>query len=524
MTQPFADALSWVPKSRSLSATLGRAHDLARAQGQAEVSLEHALQALIEDPDASSLLLSCNIDLLSLNAAVSGYTQQLPANGTEMPEAAQSLLTILEYAVAAARQSKRPEINGAIVLAAIIGEGKSEAARLLLAAGMKFEDAVMALRRASVPRAAGPADGGAAVAAQQPKQSQSEAVPAQTANAAEGRPPPPSPVQVRPAPPSVPVVDDDPVTTARRRIAAIRSGQDPSTVEPVPRPAAPAPIVAPVVTSEQPPPAAFAPAVAESQKLSIPAMDGATALAIDTRPAEWAPPPMPQPAPANRPVRMPPPVPPISQPIPRPDTGYTTAPAAHVPWAAPASTEAALEVLPAPSAVTAGPPIQPEELAGRIPERMRSGVPMTVEMRIPRSAVLGTALGAGATRDTSITRALSVRLRAPSGGFHVENASPETQWFDTKGAQRGEDEIRWRWLVTPHGPGKLPLQLSIGLRTVAADGMIVETALPEQQVRVHISRNLRSDMRGWMAFLIAISSGVALTLLATGGFAGLLGR
>jgi len=38
MTQPFADALTWVPKSRALGATLGRAHDLARAQKRSSTS------------------------------------------------------------------------------------------------------------------------------------------------------------------------------------------------------------------------------------------------------------------------------------------------------------------------------------------------------------------------------------------------------------------------------------------------------------------------------------------------------
>ena len=95
MTQPFADALTWVPKSRALGAALMRAHDLARAQSHAAVGLEHMLLALIEDADAAALLLSCNIDLLSLNGAVSSYLLKQPSQDADMPAASPELQTML---------------------------------------------------------------------------------------------------------------------------------------------------------------------------------------------------------------------------------------------------------------------------------------------------------------------------------------------------------------------------------------------------------------------------------------------
>ena len=87
MTQPFAYALTWVPKTRLLATTLTRAHDLARAQGHTAVSLEHLLLALIEDPDAAAVLLACSVDLLKLNAAVARHVQQHSVSEAAMPVA-----------------------------------------------------------------------------------------------------------------------------------------------------------------------------------------------------------------------------------------------------------------------------------------------------------------------------------------------------------------------------------------------------------------------------------------------------
>ena len=58
---------------------------------------------------------------------------------------------ILEAAAAAARGGRRREINGAIVLAAIIGDGKSAAAQILSAFGLTFEGAIRALQSKPAP-------------------------------------------------------------------------------------------------------------------------------------------------------------------------------------------------------------------------------------------------------------------------------------------------------------------------------------------------------------------------------------
>ena len=64
----------------------------------------------------------------------------------------------MEAAAAAARGGRRREINGAIVLAAIVGDGRSAAAQLLQAQGLTFDGAIRALQGAGVAGRARPAD------------------------------------------------------------------------------------------------------------------------------------------------------------------------------------------------------------------------------------------------------------------------------------------------------------------------------------------------------------------------------
>lgn len=202
-------------------------------------------------------------------------------------------------------------------------------------------------------------------------------------------------------------------------------------------------------------------------------------------------------------------------------------PASIAPWAGPA-------VEPAPAAIaavqvsTAGNPIDPRELGDNFPTKMRDRVPATVEVRIARSAVLATAAamraGAHDNSDTALTRAVTVRLKAPAGGLHVETAAPETQWFDTRGVQRpGDEEVRWRWIVTPHTTGARQLQVSVTIRMIAADGTIIETALPEHATTVKVGSNFRSGFRRMGRGALAVCAGVALGYLASGGLGTLFG-
>src|SRR5262245_3887573 len=153
MPQTMADPFKSIPMSPNLGRTLGRAREFAREQSHRALLLEHVLLALTEDPEASAVLRACSVDLVRLSTDVSGYLSRLPEDmrgdpGVEVP-ADHELLRVLEAARQAAHQSRRRQIDGSIVLAAIVGDGKSPAAGLLKAQGMTFDEAIRALQKAS---------------------------------------------------------------------------------------------------------------------------------------------------------------------------------------------------------------------------------------------------------------------------------------------------------------------------------------------------------------------------------------
>ena len=152
----IADGLSRIAMSSGLAASLSRATDYARAHGHAEVTLEHMLLALCDDPDAVLVLAASNVNVEELTGEVTTQLAALPSrpHATDIEFAvAPDMRRILEAAAAAARGGRRREINGAIVLAAIVGDGKSAAAQVLSALGLTFEGAIRALQSKPAPAA-----------------------------------------------------------------------------------------------------------------------------------------------------------------------------------------------------------------------------------------------------------------------------------------------------------------------------------------------------------------------------------
>ncbi len=153
MSAAIAEEFGRIPMSPFLKATLARAADYAAAQQHREVTLEHLLLALAEDPEASVVLKSSQVDIQRLMSDVSSFIGRNDdrAEGTSPPAATISndLRRILEASAAAASQGRRREINGAIVLAAIVGDGKSPSAHMLRSQGLTFEQAIRALQQAA---------------------------------------------------------------------------------------------------------------------------------------------------------------------------------------------------------------------------------------------------------------------------------------------------------------------------------------------------------------------------------------
>lgn len=529
MTTMIVDDLGRIPMSPYLTATLTRAADYATAQSHREVTLEHLLLALAEDPEATVVLKSSNIDLPRLTAEVSDYLGRSedridPASGQTIAISA-DLRRILEAAAAAARQGRRREINGAIVLAAIVGDGKSTAANLLRVQGLTFDEAIRALQRATAappPEASGP----------QPPRHQP---PPPAPEDYQPEPEPPVPDLGPPRPPDFtrPATTEEILASARERLQSRNAPDDggpPVLSAPFPAPAAPSP--APPAPSPMPranypdlggPPPRSGPA-APPHPVAAPA-EPAFEREYPTTAGRPAPRP-PEPAgdlsgfgnerpgaPDEPPTRWSRPPQPIETPV-----SYQPGPAQPPP-------QQAERPRPASSGPFVGswPLIESGQLIENIPRRMRVGVSVVAEARIARADVKALAEGlqgggAAFRHEVVVTKAMSVRLRAPDGGFSIENRSPETQWIENVLGFGSDDFASWRWTVTPKARGRRQLQLIVSARTVGADGMTAETALPDQIVDVKVQINYARTIARWIGWIAAAVIGGLLAKFGESGF------
>jgi hypothetical protein len=523
MPQPLAEELKSIPMSSNLGASLERAHRFAREQSHRSVTLEHLLLALVEDPEAALILQSANVDLARLGTEVSGYLGRLledmraPAGGEPRPDP--ELLRVLQAAASAAQQSRRRHIDGAIVLAAIVGDAKSPAAAILKALGMTFEEAIRALQRANAKARLQP----------KPQEGLATAGPVREGPATSA-----TPAAEPPYPPSA----EEILAAARARIQQ-RSGAQAPLAEP--------PAAEPPMQADRPDRGAPG-----REQQTVESLSSAIEAAMEPTPRRI------------EPLRAPPPpsAPPAAvQPQQRPEARaahppWTTQPEARAQGAAPrAPNPQPARPGPLPSALRpAQPPWGPGErrpqrpagangaitaqnrgpaslraqephwtrqraaggergpLVESIPRRMRDGVAATGEVRIARDkieALMHALSGPSAHRPgVHVVRALSVRLRAPQGGFAIEAMTPETQWIDGSASPVHDDSALWRWGIRPQRRGRGRLLLTLSARTVGTDAVAAESAPPDRVIDVRVGHNyarLGGRLLSWAA---AIAAGV----------------
>jgi hypothetical protein len=566
MPQSFADEFKSIPMSPGLAQSLERAHRFASEQGHRQVSLEHLLLAFTEDPEATVILQAANVDLMRLTADVSGYlgrlTEEARVSGAAEPRPDPELLRVLQAAASAAQQSRRRQIDGAIVLAAMVGDGRSPAAGLLKALGMTFEEAIRALQRANTQARAkvAPPKPAPPVSPADAPPSPGSSVPSPATVLADANfetglrkgdaGPMPAAIAQPPSP-----VGDEYLAAARARIQKRASagpepgefvedglttqsaGTDASPEEQVPKiaPAAPADAVAEgsdarALTADLQPPVAGEASLKPSNSDVAPVGSQPPADSPSTvgEPA-WTPRAEPRPAvsadTAAKPsagvsARVPPRGPQPGEGPQRPPLPVRPAPAGYAPGAAPNRPvprapwpEGADRGGPAgrpvsngslPQDVAFGLPSPriagaPGERGGplieSVPRRMRANAQSLAEVRISREKIdaLIVALsgrGAASTRpDAFVMRALSVRLRAPNGGFWIEPLSPETVWVERSPALIHDEFAIWRWAVMPNKRGSRRLLLTVSVRTIGHDGLASETAPPDRVIDVGVRGN-----------------------------------
>jgi hypothetical protein len=164
------------------------------------------------------------------------------------------------------------------------------------------------------------------------------------------------------------------------------------------------------------------------------------------------------------------------------------------------------------------------QLVENIPRSMRVAVAAMIEVRVARADVRALAEGlqgggAAYQHEVTVTKAMSVRLRAPDGGFFIETASPETQWIEKTMLLSSDDFASWRWHVTPREAGRKRLQLIISARTVSADGLAAETALPDQVITVRVRTNYGKVVSRWFGWGVAAIIGGLLAKFGDAAFA-----
>jgi hypothetical protein len=608
--------------SPDLGATLSRGAEFAAAAGASDVTLEHVLAALCDDRDAIAVLDASNVNVAALKSDVVGQFPQIDSDPAEAPVSlgvSQDVRRILEAASAAARGSRRRDINGAIVLAAIVGDGRSAAAQMLQAHGLTFDGAIRALQAALAPspsRAPSPpppvADD---VLARARERVQSRSAPS-LRDLMKDMPGAPQSPQVSPADVAKTIEPKAPEQTiSESNTAAARSGQEQGSPAATPPPA----FSGPMERVEPKPPSPQLPASGEAGGEAPP--EPATAPDRGSEPfseserapgAQKAQPPenAPMPAPAGPRIAEPPSGPSLPFPaqgpaqgqfgprstpapggrdigrggpfptdFPRPRPSGAQPPPIPVPpsgprpgmtpgpgtWpSAPASGHGlnsgiSAPSMPAPSPIAPpgplqgdaasrsdnrldrqppGAPVSPQrvqpskggkaagrkrgkgradtgQLAENIPRTMRVGRTERVEVRIAKASVKALTEGlegGGAVwqHQVTITKAMAVRIRAPEGGFFVETASPETQWIENNLGFASDDFASWRFLITPQSRGWSRLQIIVSARTIGADGVAAETALPDQIIEVKVRRNLARTFGRLLGWTIAAVVGGAL--------------
>lgn len=153
---------------------------------------------------------------------------------------------------------------------------------------------------------------------------------------------------------------------------------------------------------------------------------------------------------------------------------------------------------------------------------MRVGRTESVEVRIGKStakAITQGLEGGGVAwrHEVTVTQAMSVRLRAPEGGFFIETASPETQWIENNLGFGSDDFASWRFHITPQERGWSRIQIIVSARTIGNDGMAAETAMPDQLVDVKVKTNYKRVFARWFGWTMAAIVGGALAKFGEGG-------
>src|SRR5262249_38043866 len=133
------------------------------------------------------------------------------------------------------------------------------------------------------------------------------------------------------------------------------------------------------------------------------------------------------------------------------------------------------------------PPSPLAKLLQYLPQKARIGTPQSVQVQLTKEEA-GFLLTRAARRGqpqlgpegSPISRAVTIRLMGPEGGFFIEPAAPETQWTFERPSLPGEETFgSWAWTAVPSETGSYLLALSMSARDLDENGGLTDLQLPE---------------------------------------------
>jgi ATP-dependent Clp protease ATP-binding subunit ClpA len=130
--------------SASLEIVLTIAYREAVSRRHAYLTLEHLLYALAHDPDGERILKGCGVDMVKLRRELNDYlgdqVEQLKRGSEREPEQTAAFRRVLQTAVLHVQSAQRQEVHAGDILAAMLQQPKSHAARLLEGHGVSRLD------------------------------------------------------------------------------------------------------------------------------------------------------------------------------------------------------------------------------------------------------------------------------------------------------------------------------------------------------------------------------------------------
>ena len=117
--------------SKALEFTLNLAFTRAREKRHEFMTVEHLLLALLDNPEASQVLVACGADLERLRTGLGVFieetTPHIPPEKRQDTQPTLGFQRVLQRAIFQVQSAGKTEVTGANVLAAIFGEQESQA-------------------------------------------------------------------------------------------------------------------------------------------------------------------------------------------------------------------------------------------------------------------------------------------------------------------------------------------------------------------------------------------------------------